>query len=356
MKTMNRAALIAATCVFLLPLAAQAEIRAGSVELSPFVGYNIFENDQNLEDEWLLGGRIGYNFNQHFGLEGVVEYMSTNVDDRSITSTEEGQYGGSMDSVDLTFYHLDAVYHFMPDEKFNPFVVAGFGGAHYSPEIADGDMAAFNFGVGAKYSLTENIAIRVDLRDYMVTEVFQETYHNFGATVGLTFAFGGKANPAPERVVKREPKAAPAAEEPVVILASEPKVKERVQAVAAKAKVVVLALDDIHFNFDKATLKPEAKVILKENIQLLKKNRKAQIRIAGYTSALGAADYNKSLSARRAKAVEDYLIEEGLVAPDRLSTIGYGEANADVYEAAPKELYSPAAKANMRVEFEIIVK
>jgi hypothetical protein len=39
MKTMNRAALIAATCVFLLPLAAQAEIRAGSVELSPFVGY-----------------------------------------------------------------------------------------------------------------------------------------------------------------------------------------------------------------------------------------------------------------------------------------------------------------------------
>jgi OOP family OmpA-OmpF porin len=111
MKTMNRAALIAATCVFLLPLAAQAEIRAGSIELTPFGGYNFFENSQNLKDQWLLGVRIGYNFTRHFGLEGVVEYMPTNVDDRSLTRTEEGQYGSPMDSVDLTFYHLDAVYH-----------------------------------------------------------------------------------------------------------------------------------------------------------------------------------------------------------------------------------------------------
>jgi outer membrane protein OmpA-like peptidoglycan-associated protein len=96
--------------------------------------------------------------------------------------------------------------------------------------------------------------------------------------------------------------------------------------------------------------------IIKENIQLLKKNRKAQIRIAGYTSALGTEEYNKMLSIRRAEAVEDYLVEEGLVDPDRLSIIGYGEKRPDVYEAAPKELYSPAAKANMRVEFEVIVQ
>jgi OOP family OmpA-OmpF porin len=349
MKTMNRAALIAATCVFLLPLAAQAEIRAGSVELSPFVGYNIFENDQNLEDEWLLGGRIGYNFNQHFGLEGVVEYMSTNVDDRSITSTEEGQYGGSMDSVDLTFYHLDAVYHFMPDEKFNPFVVAGFGGAHYSPEIADDDMAAFNFGVGAKYSLTENIAIRVDLRDYMVTEIFQETYHNFGATVGLTFAFGGKAKPAPARVVesetilepKPETKAASQAEEPVKVIAVEPQ---------------VVVLEDVHFAFDKATLKPEAKRILKRDCEILRKNPKAQIRIAGYTSEAGTDAYNQKLSKQRAEAVKAYLVSEGLTGSRRLVTIGYGEEDPVVHEAAPKSLYSKAAKANMRVLFEIVVQ
>jgi outer membrane protein OmpA-like peptidoglycan-associated protein len=62
------------------------------------------------------------------------------------------------------------------------------------------------------------------------------------------------------------------------------------------------------------------------------------------------------LSERRASAVQEYLINEGVVSPDRLSTIGYGESNPAMYEAAPKELYSTAAKANMRVLFEITVQ
>ena len=41
---------------------------------------------------------------------------------------------------------------------------------------------------------------------------------------------------------------------------------------------------------------------------------------------------------------------------ERLSAIGYGETNPAMYEAAPKEIYSKAAKANMRVLFEVIVK
>ena len=62
------------------------------------------------------------------------------------------------------------------------------------------------------------------------------------------------------------------------------------------------------------------------------------------------------MSERRANAVKEYLINEGIISPDRLSTIGYGETNPAMYEAAPKDLYSKAAKANMRVLFEIIVK
>jgi OOP family OmpA-OmpF porin len=62
------------------------------------------------------------------------------------------------------------------------------------------------------------------------------------------------------------------------------------------------------------------------------------------------------LSERRANAVEDYLIKEGIIRPDRLSTIGYGKTSPVEYEAAPKNLYSEAAKANMKVLFEIIVE
>jgi outer membrane protein OmpA-like peptidoglycan-associated protein len=125
---------------------------------------------------------------------------------------------------------------------------------------------------------------------------------------------------------------------------------------AAEPKIIVLAFEDVHFDFDKSTLKPEAQTILKRNIQILKDNPKAQVRIAGYTSAAGTEEYNQKLSERRARAVQEYLVNEGIITPDRLSTIGYGETNPAVYEAAPKEIYSKAAKANMRVLFEIVVQ
>jgi len=154
-------------------------------------------------------------------------------------------------------------------------------------------------------------------------------------------------------------------EEKVVIVVSEPKVEEKVVAAvsepkvmvaAAEPKIIILAFEDVHFDFDKSTLKPEAKTILKRNIQLLKDNPKAKVRIAGYTSASGTEAYNQRLSERRANAVQAYLINEGVITRDRLTTIGYGEANPAMYEAAPKELYSKEAKANMRVLFEIIVR
>jgi OOP family OmpA-OmpF porin len=364
MKSIYRAALMVAAFVFLLPLSARSEIKAGSFEVGLFGGYNFFQSSQNLKAGPLVGGRLGYNFTRHFGIEGAGEYIWSRVDDKALTGGEEGQYRSPMDNVNLTFYHIDAVYHFMPDSKFTPFVLVGFGGAHYDPSISTKDMAAFNVGVGAKYSLTDNIALRLDLKDYMVTEIMQETYHNFGVTLGITFAFGGKAKPAPAPVAKYEPiaesKPEPMAEakveEKVVIMAAEPKVEEKVMVAAAEPKIIILAFEDIHFDFDKSTLKPEAQTILKRNIQLLKDNPNAKVRIAGYTSASGTEAYNQKLSERRAKAVQEYLINEGLISSDRLSTIGYGETNPAMYEAAPKELYSKAAKANMRVLFEIIVQ
>jgi outer membrane protein OmpA-like peptidoglycan-associated protein len=165
--------------------------------------------------------------------------------------------------------------------------------------------------------------------------------------------------PEPEPVTEAKPE--PKAEKPVFILVSEPKAEEKVEAAVLETKaeekviILVLAFEDVHFDFDKSTLKPEAQVILKRNIQMLKDNPKAKIRIAGYTSASGTHEYNQKLSERRANAVQKYLVEEGIITQDRLSTIGYGETRPEMYEVAPKQIYSKAAKANMRVLFEIII-
>jgi OOP family OmpA-OmpF porin len=332
-------------------------IREKSFEVSPFLGYNFFEKKQNLKDRLIYGGRFGYNLTKHFGIEGTMEFINSCIDDKSKIGAKEGQFRSPMDRVDLTFYHIDAVYHFMPDGKLTPFIVAGLGGAHYSPKISNQDMSTFDLGVGTKYWVADHIAFRLDLRDNLVTEVFpfQKSYHNIHASAGIVFSFGGKPKSAPAPVVKSEPKAA----EKAVILVSEapePQVLEKVKALASEPKVIILAFEDVHFDLDKSTLTEEAQTILKRSVQILKDNPQSKIRIAGYTSASGTEEYNQSLSERRANAVEKYLINEGVILPDRLSTIGYGKTRPAEYEAAPKNLYSKAAKANMRVLFEIIVK
>ena len=391
------------SAVFLLPLAAHAEIKAGSVELSPFAGYNFFDNQHNIKDRPVFGGRIGYNFTNHFGLEGTGEFSKTRVDDKSLTQTEQGQFTG-VDDVKIISYHLDLVYHFLPEEKFNPFIVAGYGASHYNPEINDKNMRLLDYGVGAKYWVAEHVALRVDLRDKMT---FDENLHNLSATAGLVFAFGGESKDAIAPVARPDDSDSDGVIDPsdkcpntpagvavdkdgcpldadkdgvpdyrdkcpgtpagvsvdkdgcppvkkVVILASEP--KEKVKAAAIAPAVVVLAFEDIYFDFDKSTLTPEAKRIMKEDIQILKQNPNAKIRIAGYASASGTEEYNQKLSEKRADAVRTYLVSEGLIEADRLSIIGYGETDPAAYEAAPKNLTSDAAAANMRVLFEVVIE
>ena len=125
---------------------------------------------------------------------------------------------------------------------------------------------------------------------------------------------------------------------------------------APKAEVKYVLLEDVHFDFDKSTLTKEGVEIMDRNIRVLKENPDTKVRVAGYTSASGTETYNQKLSERRAKTVEDYLIKEGGIAPGRLTRIGYGEQRPETYEPMPSDILSKAAKSNMRVLFEIIVK
>jgi outer membrane protein OmpA-like peptidoglycan-associated protein len=137
-------------------------------------------------------------------------------------------------------------------------------------------------------------------------------------------------------------------------------VSQRAAAAAAPAnapvapKVIIAAgtLEDAHFDFDKATLKPSTESILKENAKILKDHPNSTVEVSGYSSAMGTVDYNQKLSEQRAKAVSDYFVKEG-VDPARITTIGYGETRPRTIEANPEDGRSKAAKSNMRVIFVI---
>jgi OOP family OmpA-OmpF porin len=86
-----------------------------------------------------------------------------------------------------------------------------------------------------------------------------------------------------------------------------------------------IVIEGIEYDFDRATLRPESKLILDKVIEFLELNDDISIEIRSHTDQRGSADYNLSLSERRAKSVYDYIIVNGGVGKDRLISKGYGE-------------------------------
>ncbi len=82
--------------------------------------------------------------------------------------------------------------------------------------------------------------------------------------------------------------------------------------------------EDVHFDFDRYTLRPEATRVLDEAIKAMQEDTTLRLTVEGHTCNIGTAEYNLALGERRASAVREYLSGRG-VAADRLQTVSYGE-------------------------------
>ena len=83
-------------------------------------------------------------------------------------------------------------------------------------------------------------------------------------------------------------------------------------------------IDNIFYDFDKATLRDSSKVALGQLVNILNDNPNVTIELAAHTDFVGSDAYNKALSQRRAESVIRYLIGHGIAA-DRLTPVGYGK-------------------------------
>ena len=83
-------------------------------------------------------------------------------------------------------------------------------------------------------------------------------------------------------------------------------------------------IDNIFYDFDKATLRDSSKTALDQLVALLKENPHVTIELSAHCDNKVSAEYNKRLSQRRAEAVVAYLIAHGIAA-DRLTPVGYGK-------------------------------
>lgn len=119
-------------------------------------------------------------------------------------------------------------------------------------------------------------------------------------------------------------------EKPVVETVAPPMAPEGPTKVVARAPISNTVL----FDFDKSVLKPEGKAALDTIVSELKQFPKDTVMVEGHTCNIGTDVYNQGLSERRAKAVVDYLVSQG-IEPGRISSVGYGETKPAVPNDTP---------------------
>lgn len=117
---------------------------------------------------------------------------------------------------------------------------------------------------------------------------------------------------------------------------------------AAKPKDEVLILRGIHFDFDKANIKPEWRVVLDEAAATLQKRPDIKVIIEGHCDGIGSVEYNQKLSQRRARAVYDYFIKKGIKS-NRMNTMGYGKSRPKADNATEE-----GRAINRRVELKVV--
>lgn len=329
MKKVRGLGWLVAAATFVGPMVAGAADLAGRVEVSPFVGGYIFDPETDLENDPVLGARVGVWLSENLSAELVGSAVSTELE-------------GTDRDARMTQIHLDALYHFAQGSKFRPFLAAGFGAADFRRQGVDQNDKDFlvNYGLGAKYFVNEWLAVRFDLRQPVT---FDDTRFDWMYSFGLSFvptapvvpvaaaAPAAVPAPAPAPVVAPPPAPVPAPAPPPAPKAEapppaalEPAPEKLAPAPAPATRMVELRMERVHFDFDKYALRPEARVILEKNADYLKKNPTARVRIEGHCDERGTVEYNLALGERRAKAAFQYVADLG-IAPSRMDTVSFGE-------------------------------
>jgi len=108
-------------------------------------------------------------------------------------------------------------------------------------------------------------------------------------------------------------------------------------------------IDNIFYDFDKATLRDSSKTALDKLVALLKENPHVTIELSAHCDYKGSAEYNKRLSQRRAEAVVAYLIAHGIAA-DRLTPVGYGKERPKKIKKKMTEKYKWLKEGNVLTE------
>lgn len=150
----------------------------------------------------------------------------------------------------------------------------------------------------------------------------------FWALVSLLFTVScatTKEKPVEEvAVIEKQPVVSPKVEEPIEEVVIEEDLSARELAERKAELRDKFVNEDVHFEFDKSTLLPGAREILKEKAEWLFMETGVSVTIEGHCDERGTNEYNLALGDRRAESAKRFLVDLGISAR-RITTVSYGE-------------------------------
>jgi OOP family OmpA-OmpF porin len=294
-------ALMAAAALVALPVMAQAQSPSPGVYIGAEGGVNWLLNfnatqttNPNLptvigvtpNTGWAAGGVIGYDFvGPRVELEGIYRNNTTNV---GIPGTAINNQVGQLGIM------ANLLYDFMPASVITPYIGAGAGlGLVDSTSSLGSTVFAYQGIIGLGWIVDTNFRVNLDGRYYGTSNPQINgnswTNNNFSIMLGLQLKFGSAAPPPPP------PPPQPAAPSFMVF-----------------------------FDWDRSNLSQQALATIGQAAQVFKTKGNARITATGHTDTSGPEAYNMALSLRRANAVKDALVRNGVPA-QAITVIGRGE-------------------------------
>ncbi|WP_323750560.1 OmpA family protein [Marinobacter sp.] len=393
MKFMRPVALAALATTLTAPALAESQ---QTIYLNPFAGYQYFGDKRDLSESGTYGIGVEYRFRPNWAVEAVYSRADA---DRKYVSGES----------DFDEVRVDGTYYFAGQDKaWNPYVSMGAGHADFEGGSvrtagSNHDETRVNVGAGFRYNVSDMISLRADLREF---HGIDESTFDTMASLGLSFAFHRTtAEPAPadadnDGVPDTRDQCAntPAGAQvdsrgceldgdndgvanskdqcPTTPAGAEVNSrgceldsdndgvvnsKDQCPNTAAGAEVdehgcegVTDTIETINlrvqFPLNSSVIDDAYDIEIRQVADFMEEHPGTTVEIAGHSDSTGKAEYNRFLSQRRAEAVANRLVSALGVDADRVSAVGYGEA-----EPIATNDTSAGRAQNRRVEARIQV-